>query len=82
MQAGRGDRRREVKRVKPETEENAQAVIDTVITPFNPEDTFGRLSDDVSFLSLASVVKIGQLGTTPDTVRCSTILIEGIELPL
>ena len=37
MQGGKGDMQREVQQFSPETEKNAQAVIDTVITYINPD---------------------------------------------
>ncbi len=36
MEGGKGDMKREVKQFSPETEKNAQAVIDTVITYITP----------------------------------------------
>ena len=82
MQGGKGDMQREVKQFSPETEKNAQAVIDTVITYINPDDAFGRVSGDVSFLDLAAGVKLGQLGTPSDTVRYGTILVDDTGAPL
>ena len=82
MQGGKGDMKREVKQFSPETEKNAQAVIDTVITYINPDDAFGRVSGDVSFLDLAAGVKLGQLGTPSDTVRYGTILVDDTGAPL
>ena len=82
MQGGKGDMQREVKQFSPETEKNAQAVIDTVITYINPDDAFGRVSGDVSFLDLAAGVKLGQLGTPSDTVRYGTIMVDDTGAPL
>lgn len=82
MQGGKGDMRRDVQRFSPETEKNAQAVIDAVITYIDPDDAFGRVSGDVSFLDLAAGVKLGQLGTPADTVRYGTILADDAGEPL
>ena len=82
MQGGKGDMQREVQQFSPETEKNAQAVIDTVITYVNPDDAFGRVSGDVSFLDLAAGVKLGQLGTPSDTVRYGTIMVDDTGAPL
>ena len=68
MQGGKGDMQREVSN-SAQTEKNAQAVIDTVITYINPDDAFGRVSGDVPFLDLAAGVKLGQLGTPSHPLR-------------
>lgn len=82
MEGGKGDMTRNVQRFSPETEKNAHAVIDAVIAYINPDDAFGKVSGDVSFLDLAAGVKLGQLGTPPDTVRYGTILTDDDGQPL
>lgn len=82
MEGGKGDMTRNVQRFSPETEKKANAVIDTVISFVNPDDAFGKVSGDVSFLNLAAGVKLGQLGTPPDTVRYGTILTDDEGQPL
>lgn len=76
MKGGKGDMTRNVQRFSPETARKANAVIDTVISFVDPDDAFGKVSGDVSFLNLAAGVKLGQLGTPPDTVRYATILTD------
>ncbi len=82
MEGGQGDMQRDVQQFTPQTEKNAQAVIDTMITYINPDDAFGRVSGDVSFLDLAAGVKLGQLGTPSDTVRYATIMVDDTGAPL
>ncbi len=82
MEGGRGDMTRNVQRFSPETERNAQAVIDAVISYETPDNMFGKISGDVSFLSLAAGVKIGQLGTPPDSVRYAIMLTDDDGRPL
>ena len=69
MAGGKGDMTRTVQKFSAKTEKNANAVIDTIITYLNPDNAFGKVSGDVSFLDLAGGVKLGQLGTPSDTVR-------------
>lgn len=82
MEGGKGDMTRNVQRFSHETERNAHAVIDTLISFANPDKAFGKVSGDVSFLDLAAGVKLGQLGTPPDTVRYGTILADDEGQPL
>ena len=82
MQGGKGDMTRNVQRFSAATDRHANAVIDTVIGFLNPDDAFGKVSGDVSFLNLAAGVKLGQLGTPPDTVRYGTILTDDDGQPL
>ena len=82
MEGGKGDMTRNVQRFSSATEKNGNAVIDTVISFLSPDDAFGRVSGDVSFLNLAGGVKLGQLGTPPDTVRYGTILVDDDGQPL
>ena len=82
MKGGKGDMTRNVQRFSPETDKKANAVIDTVVSFVNPDDAFGKVSGDVSFLNLAAGVKFGQLGTPPDTVRYGTILTDDNGQPL
>jgi len=82
MKGGKGDMQCEVQQFSSETTKNAHAVIDTVITFFNPDVVFGRFSGDVSFLDLAAGVKLGQLGTPVDTVRYASILVDDNGAPL
>jgi hypothetical protein len=76
MEGGKGDMVRNVQRFSPEIEKNAHLVIDTVTSFGNPDDAFGKVSGDVSFLNLAAGVKTGQLGTPVDTVRYGTIFTD------
>ncbi|MEX0330262.1 MAG: DUF1214 domain-containing protein [Puniceicoccaceae bacterium] len=82
MEGGKGDMARDVQRFSKETEVNAHTVIDAVISYANPDDAFGKVSGDVSFLDLAAGVKLGQLGTPKDTVRYGTILTDDAGQPL
>ncbi len=82
MEGGKGDMTRNVQRFSPETEENALAVMDTVISYLNPDKAFGKVSGDVSFLNLAAGVKLGQLGTPPDSVRYAIMLTDDDGQPL
>jgi hypothetical protein len=79
LQGGKGDMQREVQQFSSETTKNAQAVIDTVISYLNPDEAFGRVSGDISFLDLAAGVKLGQLGTPADTVRYGAIMVDGTD---
>jgi hypothetical protein len=76
MEGGQGDMVRNVQRFSPEIERKAKAVIDAVIAGLIPDDAFGKVSGDVSFLNLAAGVKLGQLGTPSDTVRYGTLLTD------
>jgi len=82
MQGGQGNMYREVQRFSPEVEEKAHRVIDAIITGLNPDDAFGKTSGDISFLDLAAGVKLGQLGTPPDTVRYAIIASDSDGNPL
>ncbi|NQX89802.1 MAG: DUF1214 domain-containing protein [Halioglobus sp.] len=82
MEGGKGDMSRDVQRFSKDTETKAHAVMDTVIAGLNPDQAFGKVSGDVSFLNLAAGVKIGQLGTPADTVRYGTILSDSNGDPL
>ena len=82
LQGGKGDMQREVQQFSSETTKNAQAVIDTVISYLNPDEAFGRVSGDISFLDLAAGVKLGQLGTPADTVRYGAIMVDDTGAPL
>ena len=82
MQGGKGDMSRTVQKFSPETEKNAHTVIDAIITYLNPDDAFGKISGDISFLDLAGGVKLGQLGTPSDTVRYGIILADDTGQPL
>ncbi len=82
MEGGKGDMTRNVQRFSPETEKNAHAVMDTMISYLNPDKAFGKVSGDVSFLNLAAGVKIGQLGTPPDSVRYAIMLTDDDGQPL
>ena len=57
-------------------------MIDTVISYLNPDEAFGRVSGDISFLDLAAGVKLGQLGTPADTVRYGAIMVDDTGEPL
>lgn len=82
MEGGKGDMTRNVQRFSSETETKAHTVIDAVVAYVNPDDAFGKVSGDVSFLDLAAGVKLGQLGTPSDTVRYGTILADDEGQPL
>lgn len=82
MEGGKGDMNRNVQRFSAETEKKANAVIDVLISGLNPDDAFGKVSGDVSFLNLAAGVKLGQLGTPSETVRYGIIMTDGDGDPL
>lgn len=82
MEGGKGDMERNVQRFSKDTEQKAHLVIDAIIAGLNPDDAFGQVSGDVSFLDLAAGVKLGQLGTPPDTVRYGAILTDDSGAPL
>jgi hypothetical protein len=82
MEGGKGDMNRDVQRFSAETEKKAHVVIDAVISVVNPDDAFGKVSGDVSFLNLAAGVKLGQLGTPSETVRYGLILTGDDGAPL
>ena len=82
MNGGKGDIKRECKQFNPETEKNAQVVIDAVITSINPDDAFARVSGDVSFLKLAAGVKLDQLGMPSGSIRYGTILGDDTDVAL
>ena len=82
MTGGKGDMTRTVQKFSAETQKNANAVIDTIITYLNPDNAFGKVSGDISFLDLAGGVKLGQLGTPSDTVRYGIILTDDNGQPL
>lgn len=77
MENGKGDMHRDVQRFSPEVEKLALAIIDAAIEHAPPsfsDTTFGKKSGDVGEISLAGGVKLGQLGTPPDTVRYGVIV--------
>ncbi|MCK5819907.1 MAG: DUF1214 domain-containing protein [Psychromonas sp.] len=76
MQGGKGDMRRTVQKFSEKSEKDGLAIIDTVISTLNPDDAFGKVSDDISFLNLAAGVKLGQLGTPSETVRYGIMLTD------
>ncbi|MEN7973533.1 MAG: DUF1214 domain-containing protein [Verrucomicrobiota bacterium] len=82
MEGGKGDMTRNVQRFSPEIEKKALVVIDAVISGLIPDDAFGKVSGDISFLNLAAGVKLGQLGTPSDTVRYGTLLTDDDGQPL
>jgi hypothetical protein len=82
MEGGKGDMTRNVQRFSAETEKNAHVVIDAILSFVDPDDAFGKVSGDVSFLDLAAGVKLGQLGTPPDTVRYGLFLTDDNGDPL
>ena len=82
MEGGKGDMTRNVQRFSRATEKNAHAVMDVVISYLNPDKLFGKVSGDVSFLNLAAGVKLGQLGTPPDSVRYAIMLTDDDGQPL
>ncbi|MEN8127001.1 MAG: DUF1214 domain-containing protein [Planctomycetota bacterium] len=77
MEGGKGDMGRDVQRFSPNTERIALKVIDAVIAAgVNPDDAFGKKSGDVGMIMSAAGVKLGQLGTPPDTVRYEIIMTD------
>jgi hypothetical protein len=82
MEGGKGNMDRTVKRFSTATEKKAHAAIDEATKDANPDDVFGKVSGDVSFLNLAVGVKIGQLGTPSDTVRYGLFLTDSNGKPL
>jgi len=82
MEGGKGDMNRNVQRFSAEVEKKAHAVIDVLISSINPDDAFGKVSGDVSFLNLAAGVKLGQLGTPSEAVRYGVILTDSQGAPL
>ena len=61
MEGGKGDMTRNVQRFSPETEKDAHAVIDAVIAYIDPDDAFGKVSGDVSFLDRVLSVGVPDL---------------------
>jgi len=82
MKGGKGDMNRNVQRFSAETEKKAHQVIAVLVSNVSPDEAFGKVSGDVSFLDLAAGVKLGQLGTPPDTVRYGLILADDKGKPL
>ncbi len=82
MEGGKGVMNRNVQRFSAETEKKVDTVIKVLVSVVNPDDTFGKVSGDVSFLNLAAGVKQGQLGIPPDTVRYGLILTDENGKPL
>jgi hypothetical protein len=82
MEGGKGDMNRNVQHFFPETEKNALKIIDALVAVVNPDEAFGKVSGDVSFLNLAAGVRLGQLGTPAHTVRYGIILTDDTGEPL
>lgn len=82
MDGGKGDMIRNVQRFSPETEVQAHAVIDALLSIPNADEAFGKVSGDVSFLNLAAGVKVGQLGTPSDTVLYAVFFADDDGVPL
>lgn len=82
MEGGRGSMIRPVQRFSPGTKEAGMAVIDAFVPYLNPDDAFGKRSGDVGIITAAAGVKLGQLGTPPDTVRYGTFFTNESGEPL
>lgn len=81
MQGGKGSMCRNVDKFSPTIEKRALGIIKAAIPFLNPDETFGKKSGDVGFISLAGGVMMGQLGTPPDTVRYEMVLGDEFNKP-
>ena len=82
MTGGKGDMTRNVQRFSPQTEKTAMKIITFSSKNTSPDTYFGKKSGDVGPISLASGVKVGQLGTPMETVRYAMIMRDNNGDPL
>lgn len=81
MEGGQGDMARDVQRFSPGIETSGLAIISASLGYLNPDIAFGEKSGDVGYITSASAVMIGQLGTPSDTVRYGTVLADEFGQP-
>ena len=81
MTGGKGSMCRNVQKFSPSIEKRALGIIKATIPYLDPDETFGKTSGDVGFISLAGGVMMGQLGTPPDTVRYEMVLADEFNKP-
>jgi hypothetical protein len=69
LKDGKGSMLRNVQKFSPKIEKQALAILDTLTPMVSPDVMFGHKSGEAGFISLATGVRIGQLGTPTGTVR-------------
>ena len=73
LKGGRGDMNRNVQKFSARIEQQAMAVVDALTPLVSPDDMFSHTTGESGFISLATGVHIGQLGTPVGTVRYNVI---------
>ncbi len=69
LEGGKGDMQRDVQKFSPRIEKQGQTVLKALTPLVSPDDMFSHTTGESGFISLATGVYIGQLGTPTGTVR-------------
>jgi len=69
LEGGKGDMTRNVQKFSKRIEKQGLTVVDALTPLVSPDDMFSHTTGESGFISLATGVRIGQLGTPVGTVR-------------
>jgi hypothetical protein len=73
LEGGKGDMTRNVQKFSARIEKQGLTVVDALTPLVSPDDMFSHITGESGFISLATGVRIGQLGTPVGTVRYNVI---------
>ena len=76
LEGGKGDMTRNVQKFSARIEKQGLTVVDALTPLVSPDDMFSHTTGESGFISLATGVRIGQLGTPVGTVRYNVITKE------